>query len=108
MKSERQEKMEVELLKLASNFIARESNKTALITATRCDLSPDFKNGTIYITVLPEDKERAGLEFLKRHLHELRDYIKKNMDMRVIPFFQVEIDMGEKNRQRIDEIGREV
>ncbi|MEI6580635.1 MAG: ribosome-binding factor A [bacterium] len=91
---------------LSANFLGRENNRTSLITVTSCTTSPDLKRGTIFITVLPESKEHDALEFTKRKRTELRDYLKKNMKTKIIPFIDFEIDSGEKNRQKIDELLR--
>lgn len=105
--SERKEKMESEVLKMAAVFLERESDKTSLITVTKIDLSPDFKNATVYISVLPDKKEQDALNFAKRKMGDFKKYIKDNMRLKIIPFFDVELDMGEKNRQRIEELSHE-
>jgi ribosome-binding factor A len=92
---------------LAANFLEREATNVSLITVTGCEISPDLKKATIYFTVLPENKERAALDFTKRMRGDFRDYLKKNLEMRSIPFIDFEIDKGEKNRQRIDELLRQ-
>ncbi|MES3005431.1 MAG: ribosome-binding factor A [Patescibacteria group bacterium] len=89
---------------LAMQYMSRESNRTSLVTVTSVDLYDHDSRATIMITVLPEDKEKIALEFAKRHRAELREFIKENARLRVIPFLDFEIDHGEKNRQRIDEI----
>lgn len=89
---------------LAMQYLSRESNRTSLVTVTNVDLYDHDSKATIMLTVLPEDKERLVLEFAKRHRPELRDFIKENARLRVIPFIDFEIDHGEKNRQRVDEI----
>jgi ribosome-binding factor A len=65
-----------------------------------------MKRATIYITVLPIDKEKTALEFAKRKRADLRQFLKKNMPIKIIPFIDIAIDMGEKNRQKIDELLR--
>lgn len=92
---------------LSAEFLNRENNHTSLLTVTSANVSPDLKRATIYITVLPEDKERTALEFAKRKRGDLREFLKKNMSTKTIPFIDIEIDLGEKNRQRIDELLRE-
>lgn len=92
------------LRRTAAEFLEIESNKTALITVTRVNASKDMKRAVIYITVLPDSKEEEALKFARRRLSDFREYVKKKTRMRIIPFFTVEIDKGEKNRQRIDEI----
>ncbi len=104
---ERNEKVANRIKELAAEFLMRENNNTSLITVISCDASPDLKRATIYITVLPNSKENAALGFVKRKRAELRDFLKKNMPIKIIPFLDFEIDLGEKNRQKIDELLRE-
>ncbi|OGI57191.1 hypothetical protein A2906_01345 [Candidatus Nomurabacteria bacterium RIFCSPLOWO2_01_FULL_37_25] len=87
-------------------FLAREDNKTSLITVTSATVSPDLKRATIYITVFPDSKEKFALEFVKRKRKELREFLKKNMTVKIIPLIDIAIDLGEKNRQKIDELLR--
>jgi len=44
------------------------------------------------------------LDFAKRKRAEFRDFAKKNIRAGRIPFFDFEIDAGEKHRQKIDAI----
>ncbi|MES2315286.1 MAG: 30S ribosome-binding factor RbfA [Patescibacteria group bacterium] len=104
---ERNEKVAEAIKQLAAQFLARENNRTSLITVIHADASPDLKRATIYITVLPEDKEKEVLEFVKRKRGELRDVIKKTLSIKNVPFIDFAIDKGEKNRQKIDELLRE-
>ncbi len=104
---ERNEKVANKIKELSAEFLARENNRTSLITVTKADCSPDMKKATIYITVIPDNKEKTALEFAKRKRPELRDHLKKNLPIKVIPFVDIEIDIGEKNRQRIDELLKE-
>jgi len=91
---------------LAAQFLVREGNNTSLITVTGADTSPDLKRATVFITVLPESKETAALGFVKRKRGELREFLKKNLKIKTIPFIDIKIDLGEKNRQKIDELLR--
>lgn len=99
----------------AAKFIQRESNYTSLITVTEVILADRGRRATIFFTVLPtggadtiESKEKAALDFMKRKRTEFRDYIQENSRLARIPFFDFEIDIGEKNRQKIDEISQNV
>ncbi len=103
----RTEKVSNLVKELSANFLSRVVNNTSLITITRCTVSPDLKKGTIFFTVLPLKKEPEALEFVKRQRGELREFLKKNMNTKAVPFIDFEIDLGEKNRQKIDELLRE-
>ncbi len=103
---DRTDKVANQIKELAAEFLGRENNRTSLITVIHADCSPDLKRATIYITVLPTEKEKPALEFAKRKRGELREFLKKNLPIKVIPFIDIALDMGEKNRQRIDELLR--
>ena len=104
--TKRQTQISLEILAKAQDFFQRESSGASLITVTRAEVSPDMKHGTIFITVLPESKEEAAINFAKRMRSELRHYVMKRLPVKVIPFFEVEIDYGEKNRLHVDELLR--
>jgi ribosome-binding factor A len=105
--NQRNEKVANQIKELAAQFLGRENNRTSLITVTSATCSPDLKRATIFITVLPSNSEDNALGFVKRNRGELREYLKKNLPIKTIPFIDVEIDKGEKNRQKIDELLRE-
>ena len=105
--TQRNEKVANIIKKLAARFLGQENNRTSLITVTSATVSPDLKRATIFITVLPNTKETGALDFVKRKRKELREFLKKNMPIKIIPFLDVVIDLGEKNRQKIDELLRE-
>jgi ribosome-binding factor A len=101
---QRNEKVANMIKELAAQFLGRENNRTSLITITGCSASPDLRRATIYMTVLPVDKEEEALGYVKRKRSEIRGYLKKNIQIKTIPFLDIAIDRGEKNRQKIDEL----
>lgn len=100
----RDEKLKDLIKKVAAEFMQRESNYTSIITITDVSVSDRGQRATIFFTVLPDSKEKAALGFAKRSRAEFREFFAKNARMRALPFFDFEIDGGEKNRQHIDEI----
>lgn len=95
------EKTREEIHKLASEFVSRESNRDALITVTHTLLSDDIKYATILFTTLPEGKEDAVLDFLKRKRAEFRHHVLKHSKIGRVPFFDFEIDRGQKSANEI-------
>jgi ribosome-binding factor A len=91
---------------MAGEFLAREGGVKALITVTHAEMTDDFKQATIYISVLPATHEDEALKFAKRARTDMRDYIKKHSRLHPIPVVDFVIDFGEKNRQRIDDLTR--
>ncbi len=104
MTSARQDKMRQLLREIVSKFFARESGPRSLITVTDVTISPDFKRATVYITTIPTSEEERALEFAKRKRSDLRDFIADTAKLRTLPVFEIKIDEGERNRQRIDEL----
>ena len=108
MTSLRNKKVSELIRKLASDFISKETNKTSLITVTKVDLSFNFKSCNIFVSVFPDSKAKSALHFLKRQRRFLKQEVKKKTNLKTIPFFDFQIDYGEKNRQRIDEISSNI
>src|SRR6185369_594186 len=92
---------------MTAEFLGRVNDRTSLITVTGATCSPDLKRATVFITVLPEEKEKLALEFAKRKRGELREFLMKTMTTKNVPFIDIAIDLGEKHRQKIDELLRE-
>ena len=45
-------------------------------------------------------------KFLKRKRSDFRDFVKDNARLARIPFFDFEIDKGEKNRRQVEEASK--
>jgi len=91
---------------LAAQFLSQESNRESLITVTRSEMSSDYKNVLIYLSILPESQAEKALAFAKRIRTDFREYLKQKTQMHPVPTVDFEIDLGEKNRQRVDELTR--
>ncbi len=100
----RGEKISNQIKELSATYIERIAGNTSLITITRVILSEDRKRAIIMISVLPKEKEAAAYGFIRRNLGEIRKSIIKSMNINPLPYLEVKIDEGEKNRQRIDEL----
>jgi len=98
----RRERVSGLLGRAAAEFFQLEVGKQSLVTVTSCNISPDLRQGTIFISVLPESEEEAVLRFAIRKRTELRNFIRGKTRLKVVPFLDVELDKGEQNRRRID------
>lgn len=106
--SRRQSKVSEEIAHQAGLFLARSIKAGgSLVTVTRADIAPDLKNVTVFVSVLPKSHEDEMLRSLKRLRTDFHDSLKKTTVLRTIPTVDFEIDYGESNRQRIDELTRE-
>jgi ribosome-binding factor A len=106
MNIQKDEKIKEVIREVVSDFLARESNRTSLITVTGIELGARGSRATMLITVMPEHQEAAAIDFITRRLSDIREYLGEHVRMMRVPFLDVRIDVGEKNRQRIDEIER--
>lgn len=108
MASDRDQKLKDVIREAAAEFLQREGNYTSILTVTDVSLSDRGNEATIFFTVLPDNKEKGALDFVKRKRADFRLYFKNKARMRALPYFDFEIDKGEKNRQRIDEIASSI
>ena len=87
---------------LGARFLEEEGNGSSLITVTAIQMSRDEKYATILFTVFPDTQEKTALEFAKRKRSEFKHFVRQNSTLARIPMFDFDIDLGEKNRQKID------
>ena len=108
--SDRSERALSVLQNLAADFVRLEANTNPLITVTRVDASGDFKHSTIFVTVYPagEQNDATAIKFLTRKATDFREYLKKHGAFKAIPHFSFEIDYGERHRQHIDEVAKQI
>lgn len=100
----REEKLNNHIRELAADFLSRESNGQSLLTVTSVKTFDNGKRATVFFTVLPESYTKPALDFAKRKRADFRQFVKEKSLIGLIPFFDFEIDEGEKNRQRIEEL----
>jgi len=96
------------LKEVVATFIQQEANTNPMITVTHVTVSPDYRKVTAYITTIPDGREADALIFLKRSASEMRGFVKKKTNLKIIPHLEFAYDYGEKHRQHIDEIAREI
>lgn len=87
-----QDKRKEAIMAASAEFLARVSGRESLVTVTDADVSPDGKNATIYISVLPESAGAAALAFCERQLTGLREHVGERVRLRTLPRFEVALD----------------
>lgn len=106
MVARRHNQVEESVAHLAGEFLARESGVKALITVTHATMTDNYKEAMIFLSVLPASMEEEAMRFARRARSDFHEYLKKHSTLHPVPFVDFEIDYGEKNRQRIDELTR--
>lgn len=104
MTYDRHDRVKALLTEHIATFIREEASSHPLITVTHIDVTPNYREVTVFFTTIPDGGEDNALIFLKRKGSELRTYIKNHTRMRQIPFIHFSIDYGERHRQHIDTI----
>ena len=100
----RDEKLQEALRTSAAEFLAREANRNNLLTVTRVELSDAGKRATIFVSVFPESGEEAALKFMNRNKGEFAKFFIEHTRGARAPKVEFTIDLGEKNRRRLDEL----
>lgn len=100
------EKIKEIIRALAAEYFQRESNGQSMITITDVELRSRGSQAVILATVLPESQEEAAIKFMHRQLGEFRKLVMDKARIMRVPMFDVAIDKGEKNRQRLDAISK--
>lgn len=89
----------------AAVFIKEVASSESLITVTRALASSRGERMTVFISVFPEEREGAARALLARKREAFSEYLKAHARLRPLPRVDFEIDPGEKNRLRLDELG---
>lgn len=98
------EKMASLLLHFAGEYFSLESNRDSLITPTRAEILDRGRRALILFTAFPREKEEAALDFMKRKRNDFRKFVMEKKSFGFAPKIDFDIDLGEHNRQRIDEL----
>ncbi len=104
----KREKMGEAIRASAAMFIKREANPTSMITVTRVEVDDRLKKATIFVTVMPESKKDEALSFLRRIRSDLLHSLRKDAKIPRPPIIDIVEDIGEKHRQNIERIIKEV
>lgn len=107
MAAPREEKLNAHLQKVLAEFLREELGVSPLVSVTRVEVRRGLKSARAFITVFPEKEGVAVLAQLEKRHGALMRYLAAHTRMKYIPSVSFEIDIGEKNRQRIEELLRE-
>ena len=100
----RQEKLSAQLAKIIAEFLRNTFGASPLISVMNVLIADDLREARVRIAVFPEKDERNILIRLKKKRSELNRYLAAHMRIKYLPVVSFEIDRGEKNRKRVDEL----
>ncbi len=96
------------ITELAGEYFRVESNTNILMTITKTEIEDRGKRATIFFTTLPTSMQDKTLEFANRKRNDFRKFIMDKKILGFAPKISFQIDFGERNRQRIDELSNEI
>lgn len=102
----RDEKLKQLIRELAAEFFSRTSNRQSLITVTDVETYARGSRAKILVTVLPTEAEEGAISFMHRQLTDFREFVMERARLMRVPYFEVGLDKGEKNRQRLDVVSK--
>ena len=88
----------------AAIFIKDVAGPESLITVTRALPTGRGERITVFVSVFPEERESSALAFLARQREAFSDHLKAHVRIAPLPRVDFELDRGEKNRLRLDEL----
>ena len=99
-----------ELLKQQISILIREKLPEGLgmVTVTDVQTPPDFKLATVFIALIPDDKEREVLAALAKLTPELQHTLGKQLKMRNTPKLIFKIDRSREEIDKVEEILKEI
>lgn len=88
-------------------YVSREAGANSLITVTDAKVSDRGKRVDILISVYPPHKSDAALDFLLRRKSDMFEFIRDHVSLSRLPAIHLDIDRGEMNRLKVEEILKE-
>ncbi len=88
----------------AGDFFARNTTGSSMITVTNVWISEDLHNADIFISVLPESKAEAALNFAKRQRTDLQKYVYSRVKLSHLPMFEIILDKSGNVYDKLYEI----
>lgn len=74
-----------------------------LLSVTEVTVSPDLKNATAYISIIPENKIGTALQAIKKFAGHIQKDLGGKMSMRTVPRIKIELDERDLKYKKIDE-----
>ncbi|MCC7203759.1 MAG: 30S ribosome-binding factor RbfA [Phycisphaeraceae bacterium] len=102
--SHRKEQIEAMLQKAVSQLLATklaDPRLEGLVSITRVDLTPDFSDATVYVSVLPQRNESRALYGLSHAAGHIQSLLRKATALRSVPRLNFKIDGSLKKQDDV-------
>jgi ribosome-binding factor A len=88
----RKEHLTESIKNYAGDFFARNTSGGSMITVTNVWITDDNKKADIYLSIMPESKSEAAINFAKRQRTELQKYLFTKIRLSHLPFLDIILD----------------
>ncbi len=88
----------------AAQFITREAGSDSLITVIRAESAAHGDRVLVFVSIFPEEKAQAALNFLERHREAFSDHLKSHARLRPLPRVDFLLDNREATGAPLTEI----
>lgn len=102
----RRENMTEFIKNCAGDFFARNTSGHSMITVTNCYITEDLTHADIFISVLPESKSDAALNFAKRMRTDLQKFVLSRVKLMHLPYFDIVLDKSGQVYDKLYEINK--
>jgi len=75
-----------------------------LVTVTRVETASDLREANIWVSTIPDDKNKKIIEILNRNIYILQQKLNKRLRMRPLPKIKFLEERKTKEASRIEEI----
>jgi ribosome-binding factor A len=89
-----------------SRLLEREIDlrKVVLVTITRVETSANLIQAKVFVSVLPENKEKEALENLNRRIYDIQQKFNQRVNMRPVPRLIFILDKKTGEAARVEEL----
>jgi ribosome-binding factor A len=97
----RKQKVESALRRCISEVLTRhvsDERITGMVSITRVDISDDFRNALVYVSVLPEKHQATTIKGLRHAAGYIHNLVCKAMDLRTVPHLDFKVDNSLKKQ----------
>lgn len=99
--SHRREQVERELQRIIGKLLAEglsDPRISGIISVTGVSVSPDLRNATVKVSVMPEARQRATIQGLRHAARHIQSLVGKEMRSRAIPHLSFSLDESLKKQ----------
>ncbi|HBG81430.1 TPA: 30S ribosome-binding factor RbfA [candidate division CPR2 bacterium] len=90
-----------------SKLILREKIEGTILTVTGVDVSPDYKNATVWISVLGGNAE-VSIKELSKKLPEFQSVINKRLSLKIVPKLTLREDHSAEYAEKIEKLFKKI